>query len=90
MDDSPSVAVLPLVNMSGDPDNEFFSDGASEDILTHLTRVKGLRVTSRTSVMQTRATTKTVREVAADGGVDCLFFAKYVPLSLWRLAAPTS
>ena len=69
-DDRPSVAVLPLANMSGDPENEFFSDGVTEDILTHLTRVKGLRVTSRTSVMQYKGTTKTMPEVARELGVD--------------------
>jgi TolB-like protein/Flp pilus assembly protein TadD len=56
--------------MSGDPDKEFFSDGVTEDILTHLTRVKGLRVTSRTSVMRYKGTTKTLPEVAKELGVD--------------------
>jgi adenylate cyclase len=69
-DGRPSVAVLPLTNMSGDPDNEFFSDGVTEDILTHLSCVKGLRVTSRTSVMQYKGTTKTVREIARELDVD--------------------
>ena len=69
-DDRPSVAVFPLANMSGDPDNEFFSDGVTEDILTHLARVKGLRVTSRTSVMQYKGTSKTMREIARELGVD--------------------
>lgn len=44
-----SVAVLPLVNMSGDPDNEYFSDGIAEEILNLLARLPGLRVASRTS-----------------------------------------
>jgi TolB-like protein/Flp pilus assembly protein TadD len=65
-----SVAVLPLTNMSGDPENEFFGDGMTEDILTHLSRVKSLRVTSRTSVMQYKGTTKTVREIAEQLGVE--------------------
>ena len=71
-DERPSVAVLPLTNMSGDPDNEFFSDGVTEDILTHLSRVKGLRVTSRTSVMRYKGTTKSAPEVARELGVDSL------------------
>jgi TolB-like protein len=65
-----SVAVLPLANMSADPENEFFSDGMTEDILTHLSRVKSLRVTSRTSVMQYKGTTKPVPEIARELGVD--------------------
>jgi TolB-like protein len=65
-----SVAVLPLTNMSGDPDNEFFGDGMTEDILTHLSRVKSLRVTSRTSVMQYKGTTLTVSEIAEQLGVE--------------------
>ena len=44
-----SIAVLPFVNMSSDPDNEYFSDGISEEILNSLTKVQGLQVTARTS-----------------------------------------
>jgi adenylate cyclase len=48
-DAGPSIAVLPFVNMSQDKDNEFFSDGISEELLNVLVRVKGLGVASRTS-----------------------------------------
>ena len=44
-----SIAVLPFVNMSGDKDNEYFSDGISEELLNVLVRVDGLGVASRTS-----------------------------------------
>jgi hypothetical protein len=47
--DEKSVAVLPFVNMSDDAENEYFSDGISEELLNVLVRVKGLRVPSRTS-----------------------------------------
>jgi TolB-like protein len=45
----PSIAVLPFVNMSNDPDQEYFSDGISEELLNLLVRVEGLKVASRTS-----------------------------------------
>jgi len=65
-----SVAVLPFENMSEDKDNNaFFADGIHEDILTNLALVKGLRVVSRTSVMQYRSTTKPIREIAKELGV---------------------
>ncbi len=44
-----SVAVLPFVNMSADPENEYFTDGIAEEIINALTRIQGLRVASRTS-----------------------------------------
>ncbi len=46
---APTIAVLPFVNMSGDRDNEYFSDGITDDIIGALTQVKGLRVAARTS-----------------------------------------
>jgi TolB-like protein len=46
---SASIAVLPFLNMSGDKDTEFFSDGISEDIINALTQINGLRVAGRMS-----------------------------------------
>ena len=64
-----SVAVLPFTNMSADADNEFFSDGLTEELITDLSGVKALRVTSRNSSMQFKATTKTPREIGRALGV---------------------
>ena len=50
--DEPSVAVLPFVNMSSDPEQEYFSDGISEEILNVLTRIPNLKVAARTSSFQ--------------------------------------
>jgi TolB-like protein/class 3 adenylate cyclase/Tfp pilus assembly protein PilF len=47
-----SIAVLPFVNLSQDPDQEYFSDGITEDILNHLSKISGLEVKSRTSTIQ--------------------------------------
>lgn len=61
-----SIAVLPFVNRSVDKENEFFTDGTHEDILTNLAHVRELRVVSRTSVMPYRATTKKVPEIGRE------------------------
>ena len=68
-DDRPSIAVLPFRNMSPSPENEYFSDGITEEILTTLARLRGLKVISRTSVMQYKETGKNVRQIAEELGV---------------------
>jgi len=65
-----SIAVLPFVNMSGDPEQEFFSDGISEELLNVLAKVKGLRVTSRTSAFAFKGTNTSIPEIAAALGVE--------------------
>ena len=67
--DSKSVAVLPFENMSADKDNGFFSDGVHQDVLTNLSVIPGLHVTSRTSVLQYRGTTKSIKEIGRELGV---------------------
>jgi len=64
-----SIAVLPFTNMTQDAQNDPFTDGIHDDLLTHLSRISSLRTTSRTSVLQYRDTTKTVPEIAAELGV---------------------
>src|SRR6202043_1087080 len=66
----PSIAVLPLVNMSGDPEQEFFVDGLTEDIITELSRFRELLVISRNSVFVHKGKPVKVREVAREFAVD--------------------
>src|SRR5664280_1671666 len=68
----PSVAVLPFVNMSADPENEFFADGITEDVIAHLAKIRTLRVTSRTSAMAFKTREKSLREIGAALGVGML------------------
>ncbi|HEY7471467.1 MAG TPA: tetratricopeptide repeat protein [Gemmatimonadota bacterium] len=64
-----SVAVLPFTNMSASAENEYFSDGVTEEILTLLARIEGLKVISRTSVMRYKGTDKPMRQIADELGV---------------------
>jgi serine/threonine-protein kinase len=65
-----SIAVLPFVNHSDDPENEYFAEGVTDDILTSLTLIDGLRVISRTSAMHYKGTTKNTRTIADELGVE--------------------
>ena len=64
-----SIAVLPFVNMSSDAENEYFSDGISEEILNALTRVEGLQVSARTSSFSFKGKNEDVRQVGIKLGV---------------------
>jgi len=64
------LAVLPFVNMSADPENEYFSDGITEELLNALTKVDGLQVTSRTSAFAFKGKHDDVREIAIKLNVD--------------------
>ena len=65
-----SIAVLPLKNLSGDPGQDYFSDGMTEELITDLGQVSALRVISRTSAMTYKDTRKTLPEIARELGVD--------------------
>lgn len=64
------LAVLPFVNMSADPENEYFSDGITEELLNTLTRVDGLQVTSRTSAFAFKGKNDDIRDIAIQLNVD--------------------
>ena len=67
-----SIAVLPLENLSGDPNQEYFVDGMTDTLIAELARIDSLRVISRTSVMAYKDTRKSLPEIAEDLGVDAL------------------
>ena len=67
-----SVAVLPLQNLSGDPSQEYFADGMTDELTTRLSNIGALRVISRTSVMHYRGTQKTIPEIARELNVDAV------------------
>lgn len=65
-----SIAVLPLENLSGDPAQEYFTDGMTDAIVTDLAQISSLKVISRTSVMRYKGTRKPLPEIAKELGVD--------------------
>ncbi len=68
----PSIAVLPFENRSRDEDDEYFSDGVTEDIISALGKVEGLRVTPRTSAFRFKGESTAVRQVAEKLNVGCV------------------
>jgi adenylate cyclase len=69
-EERPSIAVLPFINMSGDPEQEYFSDGITEDIITDLSKVSGLFVVARNTAFTYKGKTVEVPEVAKRLGVN--------------------
>ena len=67
-----SLAVLPLANLSGDRDQDYFADAMTEELTTRLAKLGAWRVTSRTSVMAYRGTTKKASDIARELGVDAV------------------
>jgi len=68
----PRLAVLPLENLSRDPDQEYFADGMTEALLTQLSGLHGLRVISRTSVMPFKGRCTNIQEIAGCLGVEAV------------------
>jgi TolB-like protein/Flp pilus assembly protein TadD len=66
------VAVLPLANLSGDPEQEYFADGMTEALITDLAKISALRVISRTSVMRYKGARRSLAEVARELRVDAV------------------
>ena len=67
--DKPTIAVLPFTNLSGDPEQEYFSDGITEDIITELSRFRSLRVIARNSSFTYKGRAVRAQEVGRDLGV---------------------
>jgi TolB-like protein/Tfp pilus assembly protein PilF len=65
-----SIAVLPLANLSGDPSQEYFADGLTDELITMLARHSSLRVVSRTSALQYKGAKRPLREIGRELGVD--------------------
>jgi len=67
--DKPSIAVLPFTNMSSDPEQEYFADGITEDIISALTRISGLLVVARNSTMIYKGKAVDIKQVGREQGV---------------------
>jgi TolB-like protein/DNA-binding winged helix-turn-helix (wHTH) protein len=67
-----ALAVLPLANLSGDPEQEYFADGMTESLITELGKISSPRVISRQSVMQYKSSKKSLREIAGELKVDAV------------------
>ena len=67
-----ALAVIPLDNLSRDPEQQYFADGLTDALITDLAKTGNIRITSRTSVMQYRGTKKTIKEIGRELNVDAI------------------
>jgi TolB-like protein/DNA-binding winged helix-turn-helix (wHTH) protein len=90
-----SLAVLPLANLSGDPSQDYYADGMTDELITALAQNSTLRVVSRTSAMQYKGASQPLREIAQALGVDGILegsvnrSANHVHINLQLIYAPT-
>jgi TolB-like protein/Tfp pilus assembly protein PilF len=73
-----SLAVLPLENLSGNPNQEHWADGLTDELITHIAKIAGLRVISRNSALQFKRTSKTLAQIARELGVDAVVVGSIV------------
>ena len=73
-----SLAVLPMANLSGDPGQEYFADGMTDELITRLSQVGALRVISRSSIMQYKGTKKPIRQIARELNVNLIVEASTI------------
>jgi len=89
-----SIAVLPLANLSGDPSQDYYADGLTDEFITALARNRSLRVVSRTSAMQYKGASQPLTKIAQELGVDGILEgsvnrgAKQVHINLQLIYAP--
>ena len=67
-----AIAVIPLENLSHDPEQEYFADGVTDALITDLAKVSGVRITSRTSIIRYKATKKSIGEIGRELNVDAV------------------
>ena len=90
-----SIAVLPLANLSGDPSQDYFAEGMTDELITALAQNRSLRVISRTSAMQYKGASRPLSEIARALGVDGILegsvsrTANHVHINLQLIYAPT-
>lgn len=92
---SRSLAVLPLLNLSNDPDQEYFTDGMTDALITELAKIQAFKIISRTSIMHYKATQKSLPEIAKELNVDTIVEGsvlreeKNVQITVQLIDAPT-